>query len=401
MLTSIPFVIDDNSIALQPPGRWEAVWLYIPHGLAIKHIVAGPEDSQPTAAATTCYWGSTPPQANASGPPTASHTPPATHVAHPAAAQCFSTRPAEQPGEASARKVPVTAFNIQEAQVPGATADADHSDTSTARTPTRRRRRGRGRGRTPPGSDSSGPSQEVRDPSTCGHFGGGDGEPGHEGDKQHTKICTASAEHFYIGGNEPEPEVTAVAAVTVDTVDMMQTTTILDYLYVDPAVHKKKKEAKFNMMIFDPPTENSDKECEMKATTENSDKEAQELSEPTDPFLVKKRPVGFAAESSMKKAEEAEEKKNELTDGNTNTVGNEQIRCPDITNQPSFIGKEPRGVQDTTIQSDMKCDDDISKDLYDNVNWEDLLAKATQENLRLKQQWREKLKQQWRKKHRS
>ena len=340
MLTSIPFVIDDNSIALQPPGRWEAVWLYIPHGLAIKHIVAGPEDSQPTAAATTCYWGSTPPQANASGPPTASHTPPANHVAHPAAAQCFSTRPAEQPGEASARKIPVTAFNIQEAQVPGATADADHSDTSTARTPTRRRRRGRGRGRTPPGSDSSGPSQEVRDPSTCGHFGGGDGEPGHEGDKQHTKICTASAEHFYIGGNEPEPEVTAV---TFDTFDMMQTT-----------------------------TENPDKEKTHEATNVN-------IITVDQTTLVEEEGSGVqdtTIHTNMKCNDDKCDDNDMKSDVN-----------PDIIEQPSFVEKEASDVQDTISQSNMKCDDDINKDLPAR------LADAMQENSYLREAWRACLKQ--------
>ena len=76
-----------------------------------------------------------------------------------------------------------------------------------------------------------------------------------------------------------------------------------------------------------------------------------------------------SAEESMKTAtENSDKKKNiELTDGNTNTVGNEQIRCPDVLNQPTLIEEKANSVEDTTSQSDMKCDDDISKDMHDKI----------------------------------
>jgi len=35
--------------------------------------------------------------------------------------------------------------------------------------------------------------------------------------------------------------------------------------------------------------------------------------------------------------------------------------------QPSFIGTEATGIHNTTLQSIMKCDVDIRKDLYANV----------------------------------
>jgi hypothetical protein len=40
-----------------------------------------------------------------------------------------------------------------------------------------------------------------------------------------------------------------------------------------------------------------------------------------------------------------------LPDGNTISVGSERFRCPEVTFQPLFSGKEASGIQVTTSQS--------------------------------------------------
>ncbi|VDM36633.1 unnamed protein product [Toxocara canis] len=49
------------------------------------------------------------------------------------------------------------------------------------------------------------------------------------------------------------------------------------------------------------------------------------------------------------------------------TIGNERFRCPEVLFQPAFIGKEDRGIHETTYFSIMNCDVDIRKDLYANT----------------------------------
>jgi len=61
------------------------------------------------------------------------------------------------------------------------------------------------------------------------------------------------------------------------------------------------------------------------------------------------------------------EKQYELPDGNIITVGAERFRCPEVLFQPSFIGKESKGIHELTFNSIMKCDIDIRKDLYKNT----------------------------------
>mmetsp|Transcript_12859 Transcript_12859/g.15571 ORF Transcript_12859/g.15571 Transcript_12859/m.15571 type:complete len:377 (+) Transcript_12859:263-1393(+) len=61
------------------------------------------------------------------------------------------------------------------------------------------------------------------------------------------------------------------------------------------------------------------------------------------------------------------EKSYELPDGNVITIGNERFRCPEVLFQPSFIGKEAQGVDQTMYQTIMKCDVDIRADLYKNI----------------------------------
>jgi actin beta/gamma 1 len=57
----------------------------------------------------------------------------------------------------------------------------------------------------------------------------------------------------------------------------------------------------------------------------------------------------------------------ELPDGQIITIGNERFRCPEALFQPSLIGSEIAGVNETTYNSIMKCDIDIRKDLYANI----------------------------------
>mmetsp|Transcript_11147 Transcript_11147/g.12775 ORF Transcript_11147/g.12775 Transcript_11147/m.12775 type:complete len:377 (-) Transcript_11147:109-1239(-) len=61
------------------------------------------------------------------------------------------------------------------------------------------------------------------------------------------------------------------------------------------------------------------------------------------------------------------EKSYELPDGNVITIGNERFRCPEVLFQPSFIGKEAQGIDQTMYQTIMKCDVDIRADLYKNI----------------------------------
>jgi len=56
-----------------------------------------------------------------------------------------------------------------------------------------------------------------------------------------------------------------------------------------------------------------------------------------------------------------------LPDGNVITIGNERFRCPEVLFQPNLIGKEDEGVHKLVLNSIMKCDVDIRKDLWKNV----------------------------------
>jgi len=61
------------------------------------------------------------------------------------------------------------------------------------------------------------------------------------------------------------------------------------------------------------------------------------------------------------------EQQYELPDGNVITVGNERFRAPEALFQPQLLGKESEGVHKLTMNSIMKCDVDIRKDLYANI----------------------------------
>jgi len=56
-----------------------------------------------------------------------------------------------------------------------------------------------------------------------------------------------------------------------------------------------------------------------------------------------------------------------LPDRSIISVGAGRFHCFEIWFQPSFIGNEARGINDTSFRSNIKCQVYIRKDLYDNV----------------------------------
>ena len=61
------------------------------------------------------------------------------------------------------------------------------------------------------------------------------------------------------------------------------------------------------------------------------------------------------------------EKTYELPDGQTITIGNERFRAPECLFQPSFLGREHKGIHEATNISINKCDIDLRRELYGNV----------------------------------
>ena len=61
------------------------------------------------------------------------------------------------------------------------------------------------------------------------------------------------------------------------------------------------------------------------------------------------------------------EEQYELPDGEIITVGNERFRAVECLFQPSFIGLELTGIQESIYNSIMKCDVDVRKDFFTNI----------------------------------
>merc|ERR1711918_104998 len=74
-------------------------------------------------------------------------------------------------------------------------------------------------------------------------------------------------------------------------------------------------------------------------------------------------------DTEMREASETtdKEKTYELPDGNLVTLGTERFRCPEVLFQPSLVGKESSGIHEIVLQSIMKSDVDLRRDLFANV----------------------------------
>jgi actin beta/gamma 1 len=77
--------------------------------------------------------------------------------------------------------------------------------------------------------------------------------------------------------------------------------------------------------------------------------------------------LDFNEEMAKSKSSPELEKQYELPDGSHLTIGNERFRAPEALFQPSLLGLDIDGADETTFKSIMKCDLDIRRDLYGNV----------------------------------
>merc|ERR1711916_90604 len=80
--------------------------------------------------------------------------------------------------------------------------------------------------------------------------------------------------------------------------------------------------------------------------------------------------VAMDFESEMEKSSESSEVERtyELPDGQTLTIGNARFRVPEVLFQPSLIGNESEGIHKLAYNSIQKCDVDIRKDMYPNID---------------------------------
>ena len=77
--------------------------------------------------------------------------------------------------------------------------------------------------------------------------------------------------------------------------------------------------------------------------------------------------VALDFNEEMAKTSSAIEKQYELPDCSFVNIGNERFRAPEALFQPSLLGLDIDGADETTYKSIMKCDLDIRRDLYGNV----------------------------------
>ena len=59
--------------------------------------------------------------------------------------------------------------------------------------------------------------------------------------------------------------------------------------------------------------------------------------------------------------------KYKLPDENVITIGDQQIRCPEVMFNPELIGREDAGIHELTFRSIMQSDVDVRKSLYENI----------------------------------
>jgi len=77
--------------------------------------------------------------------------------------------------------------------------------------------------------------------------------------------------------------------------------------------------------------------------------------------------LDFNEEMNKSRTSSDIEKTYEMPDGSTVTLGNERFRAPEALFQPSLLGLDIDGIDETTYKSIMKCDLDIRRDLYGNI----------------------------------
>ncbi|CAG9333370.1 unnamed protein product [Blepharisma stoltei] len=77
--------------------------------------------------------------------------------------------------------------------------------------------------------------------------------------------------------------------------------------------------------------------------------------------------LDFQEEMNKSRTSSEIEKNYEMPDGSTVTLGSERFRAPEALFQPSLLGLDIDGMDETTYKSIMKCDLDIRRDLYGNV----------------------------------
>ncbi|CAG9329711.1 unnamed protein product [Blepharisma stoltei] len=77
--------------------------------------------------------------------------------------------------------------------------------------------------------------------------------------------------------------------------------------------------------------------------------------------------LDFQEEMNKARTSSEIEKNYEMPDGSTVTLGSERFRAPEALFQPSLLGLDIDGMDETTYKSIMKCDLDIRRDLYGNV----------------------------------
>jgi len=80
-------------------------------------------------------------------------------------------------------------------------------------------------------------------------------------------------------------------------------------------------------------------------------------------------PVVTLTDAAIKEASESHscEKNYELPDGRKILIGKERFECPEILFNPKKAGLQIDGIHNSCYDSVMKCDNDVRKDLFQNI----------------------------------